>query len=418
MSRVSSSSFLRSLTSRTSASRRTLPSVGRAIGAAGELDPDGAVVRAPQAQQVVGDRAVGRQPLEERQRAPADRRSDSRSNGRTSVFGRLARVAEDQLEVRIGGDRRGRLGAERPDVDAFVNGFEQPRERRGALVHERDSRAGRLSARRARRQPVASASACRAGAFAPNSLSIAARMSRDRRAGREHLARAGRDVDADGALDAVLVPLDHVAVGGARLDEAVVVAAVAGALAAAEARHVAQDLRMLGGELVGRGDHFRRARRRVALERNRRQRRVLVRPELGVRGGTRHRARVGLGGLRRRFRRGRLVGSAAQRERANAHDAHDNRAGNPRVEPLRRLGRLCRGRRCVTVFFLAHSRTLYRVCRPGRLRLQSQIPCLALTWRGLRCASSGARRISAIRDDGRSSRSQRADGGASASTAA
>ena len=43
-------------------------------------------------------------------------------------------------------------------------------------------------------------------------------------AGRVHLTRAVRDVDADGAVDAVLVPRDHVAVAARVLDEAVVVA--------------------------------------------------------------------------------------------------------------------------------------------------------------------------------------------------
>ena len=48
---------------------------------------------------------------------------------------RLAGVAEDQFQMGVGGDRRRGLGAERPDVHAFVNGFEQPRERRGASFH-------------------------------------------------------------------------------------------------------------------------------------------------------------------------------------------------------------------------------------------------------------------------------------------
>ena len=48
---------------------------------------------------------------------------------------RFARVAEDELQMGIGGDGRGRIGADRPDVDAFVDGFEQTRERLGALIH-------------------------------------------------------------------------------------------------------------------------------------------------------------------------------------------------------------------------------------------------------------------------------------------
>ena len=54
--------------------------------------------------------------------------------------GRLAGVAEDQFEVGIGGDRRRRIGADRPDVHAFVHRLEQPREGRGALIHGRFSR--------------------------------------------------------------------------------------------------------------------------------------------------------------------------------------------------------------------------------------------------------------------------------------
>ena len=51
---------------------------------------------------------------------------------------RFARVAEDELQMGIGGDGRGRIGTDRPDVDAFMNGFEQTRERLGALIHEGD----------------------------------------------------------------------------------------------------------------------------------------------------------------------------------------------------------------------------------------------------------------------------------------
>ena len=59
----------------------------------------------------------------------------SRSNGRTSASGASLGVAEDELQMRVGGDRCGRIGAKGPDVHAFVNGFEQTRERLGALIH-------------------------------------------------------------------------------------------------------------------------------------------------------------------------------------------------------------------------------------------------------------------------------------------
>ena len=92
----------------------------------------GVAIGAAQPQQVVGDRAVAREPLDERRRAPADRRSAPASNGRTSSPRRLGGVAEHQFEVGIG--REGvacRRPSTRADVDAFVDGFEQPRERLG-----------------------------------------------------------------------------------------------------------------------------------------------------------------------------------------------------------------------------------------------------------------------------------------------
>ena len=65
----------------------------------------GVAVGAAQAQQVVGDRAVGGQPLE--QRDARLRIDEAIAIERPDVgFGRFARVAEDQFEVRIGGDRR------------------------------------------------------------------------------------------------------------------------------------------------------------------------------------------------------------------------------------------------------------------------------------------------------------------------
>ena len=84
---------------------RSAPIRGRRVGARRQLDPDRAAVGAAQAQQVVGDRAVGGEPLEQRDarlridEAIAIERADV-------VFGRVAGVAEDQLEVGIGGDRR------------------------------------------------------------------------------------------------------------------------------------------------------------------------------------------------------------------------------------------------------------------------------------------------------------------------
>ena len=52
-------------------------------------------------------------------------------------IGRLAAVAKNQFEVRISGDGGRRIGTDDPDVRADLNALEQPRERRGSLVHER-----------------------------------------------------------------------------------------------------------------------------------------------------------------------------------------------------------------------------------------------------------------------------------------
>jgi hypothetical protein len=52
-------------------------------------------------------------------------------------IGRLAAVAKNQFEVRIGGNRRRPIGTNGPDVCAYLNALKQPRERRGSLVHKR-----------------------------------------------------------------------------------------------------------------------------------------------------------------------------------------------------------------------------------------------------------------------------------------
>ena len=112
-----------------------MPSGDGRVGRRRQFDPHGALVRAPETQEVVGDRAVGGEALE--QRDARLRIDEAIAVERADVgFGRFAGVAEDQFQVRVGGDRRrGRIGTERPDVHAFVNGFEQPREGPGALIH-------------------------------------------------------------------------------------------------------------------------------------------------------------------------------------------------------------------------------------------------------------------------------------------
>ncbi len=122
-------------------------------------------------------------------------------------------------------------------------------------------------------------------------------------------------------------PLDHVAVRGARPHEAVGVAFVSAVLAAAEARDVAGDLGMLGGELKRRRDDFDGPRRCVSLERNRRKVGLFVRTERRLRLGRRDDFRRRLSAL------GKLRSIGRRRGRRR---------------PLRRRGRRCRCRRART----------------------------------------------------------------------
>jgi len=69
------------LTSRTSASRRRLPSPAGRIGACGQLDPHRVAVGPAQAQQVVVDRSIGGQPFDSARPGPGDRQSDRRRKG-------------------------------------------------------------------------------------------------------------------------------------------------------------------------------------------------------------------------------------------------------------------------------------------------------------------------------------------------
>ena len=101
---------MRSLTSRISASTR-MP-LGAGSGVRGDLDPDRRAVRPAQPQQVVGDRAVALQPLDEPvARLRVDEALQSRTGG--PPLRRLRGIAENQLEIRIG---RERLARRRRDV--------------------------------------------------------------------------------------------------------------------------------------------------------------------------------------------------------------------------------------------------------------------------------------------------------------
>src|SRR5262245_66281050 len=95
-----------------------------------------------------------------------------------------------------------------------------------------------------------------------------------------HLPRPRRDVDADGALETVRFPLDHVAVLCARAHEAVGVAFVAAVVAAAEAGNVRRDFGMFGRELKRRSHELVRAGRRVGRKWDRREGWLIIRTEV------------------------------------------------------------------------------------------------------------------------------------------
>jgi len=103
----------------------------QAIGVRGHLHPDRIAVGAFQAKQIVGDGAVGGQPLDER-RARLRIEKPVGVERPDRGLGHFIAVAENQLEVRIGGERLRRIAGQRADVNTFVHRLEQPRERGGA----------------------------------------------------------------------------------------------------------------------------------------------------------------------------------------------------------------------------------------------------------------------------------------------
>src|SRR5262245_21264438 len=105
------------------------------VGACGQFNPNGGVVRTPQTEQVVCDRAVNGQPFEQRHaplwidEAPAVQGADLR-------LGRFAGIAENQLEVGVRRDRRCALGTKHSDVHTLAHSFKEPGEGRGASFHD------------------------------------------------------------------------------------------------------------------------------------------------------------------------------------------------------------------------------------------------------------------------------------------
>jgi hypothetical protein len=94
------------------------------------------VIRPAQSQQIVGDRSVRDEPLEQRVACLLIDESIAVERAHVGI-GRLAAVTKNQFEMRIGGNGRRPIGTNRPDVRAYLNALKQPRERRGSLVHKR-----------------------------------------------------------------------------------------------------------------------------------------------------------------------------------------------------------------------------------------------------------------------------------------
>ena len=102
----------------------------------GDFDPHRVAVRTAQAEQVISHRAIDCQSLE--QCYPRLRIDKAVAvKGTDLALCLFARVAEDQLEMRIRGNRGRRLEPDRSDVHAFMNGFEQPSERCSPSIHAR-----------------------------------------------------------------------------------------------------------------------------------------------------------------------------------------------------------------------------------------------------------------------------------------
>ena len=113
----------------------------------GQLDPQGAAVGAAKPEQVIRNRIVGGETLDERDARL--RIDEAVAIERAHVaFRRFARVSEDQFEMGVDGERAGRLGPDRADVHAFVNRLEQPREGRSTRIdHGRGSGFGNPKSR-------------------------------------------------------------------------------------------------------------------------------------------------------------------------------------------------------------------------------------------------------------------------------
>ena len=106
------------------------------LGVRSDFEPDGRAVGPTQPQQIVGDDAVADQALEETLaglRVVEPRRVERPHVG----LGRLRREAEHEFEMRVGGERDRACLPTEADVDALVDGLEEPRKRLGAHLGSR-----------------------------------------------------------------------------------------------------------------------------------------------------------------------------------------------------------------------------------------------------------------------------------------
>ena len=275
---------------------RMAPRGVRRIGGGRHFDPHRRVVGAAQAQQVVGDRAGARQPIEERgaglRIGEARRRRTAARRARASRAGSRASASDADW-------RRAWSWSPRPTRPMYTPSCTASKSRAKAAARSSPTR---LSASSAGTGGVGVLVRCCGVHF----RSMAARM----------LAASAPElyscIDSRATSTQIAQPkpcVSHsrdVAGGVARADEAVLVVAMAVGLAAAVARHVARHLGMPGGELVDRARDRQRPRQRVAGGVQRRQRRL--------RGGR----RGGLGGR---------LGRCGLPRHQHAHGRHRQRDG-------------------------------------------------------------------------------------------
>src|SRR5262249_10192184 len=101
-----------------------------------QLYPDRRAVCPAKTREIVADRSIARE-LPEQRRASLWIDEPIPIEGTYVRFGRLAGVAEHELQVRIRGESGRAVGTDGSDVNPFVYGFEQTRKSRAPEVHGR-----------------------------------------------------------------------------------------------------------------------------------------------------------------------------------------------------------------------------------------------------------------------------------------